>query len=159
MTNDGFPPSGGSAMDAAEAIAALEHELSVLWRRARASARKVAVEVHPDLDSGAYGLLVLLQQEGALRLTDLAARVGVGKPSVSRQVAMLQELGLVRKQSDPADGRAQTISLTPQGKASLAQAQQARKEHFRQVWAQWDPEDLSTLGGLLHKLNAAPGPG
>ncbi|MYT08388.1 MarR family transcriptional regulator, partial [Streptomyces sp. SID5470] len=37
---------------------ALERELTVLLRRARANQGEMAREVHPDLESAAYGLLV-----------------------------------------------------------------------------------------------------
>ena len=98
-----------------EAIETLEHELSVLGRRARSNSHKVAREVHPDMEPAAYGLLLLLQQQEAMRLTDIAASIGIGKPSVSRQIVMLESLGLVQKHADPQDGRAQTISLTRTG--------------------------------------------
>ena len=39
---------------------ALERELTVLMRRARAKQGEMARAVHPDLESAAYGLLVRL---------------------------------------------------------------------------------------------------
>lgn len=135
------------------AIETLEHALSVLWRRARSNSHKVAREVHPDMEPAAYGLLVLLQQHQAMRLTDIAASIGIGKPSVSRQIVMLEGLGLVQKHADPQDGRAQTISLTPDGSEALARTQAARKDLFRTLLAGWEDEDLERLGALLTKLN------
>ncbi|MCQ2001946.1 MarR family winged helix-turn-helix transcriptional regulator [Arthrobacter zhaoxinii] len=140
------------------AIEDLEQELSVLWRRARASSHRIAREVHPEMEPSAYGLMVLLHQQGAMRLTDLAAAVGVGKPSLSRQIGMLQALGLVEKHTDPVDGRAQPINLTAVGTARLEGTASARKERSRQTWAGWEPEELQTLVGLLHKLNASVRP-
>lgn len=151
---DASPPSG-TEPDKDTAIEDLEQELSVLWRRARASSHRIAREVHPDMEPSAYGLMVLLHQQGPMRLTDLAAAVGVGKPSLSRQVAMLQALGLVEKHADPEDGRAQPINLTEVGAARLEGTATARKEHFRRTWTGWEAEELSTLVRLLHKLNAS----
>lgn len=142
-----------------QAIENLEQELSVLWRRARAASQRVARAVHPDLEPAAYGLLVLLQRRGPLRLTDVAAAIGVGKPSVSRQIVMLESLGLVQKQADPEDGRAQTISLTESGSEQLTRTQRAREKHFRSLLVSWDEEELQTLSVLLHKLNASEVPG
>ena len=135
------------------AIETLEHELSVLWRRARSNSSKVARQVHPDMEPAAYGLLVLLQQQQEMRLTDIAASIGIGKPSVSRQIVMLESLGLVQKHADPLDGRAQTISLTPAGSQALARTQTARKDLFRTLLQHWEEEDLVQLGSLLTKLN------
>ena len=143
------PPSNDAAIDT------LEHALSALWRRARSNSHKVAREVHPDMEPAAYGLLVLLQQHHTMRLTDLAASIGIGKPSISRQIVILESLGLVQKQSDPVDGRAQAISLTPAGSQALARTQAARKELFRTLLEGWNEDDLVQLGSLLSKLNAS----
>ena len=79
----------------------------MLWRRARAINQELTRSVHPDLEPAAYGLLSVLLHQGGMRLTALATCIGVGKPSVSRQIAFLETLGLVRKEDDPDDGRAQ----------------------------------------------------
>lgn len=88
-----------------------------------------------------------------MRLTDLAASIGVGKPSVSRQIAMLEQLGLVQKEADPLDGRAQSISLTEDGLRQLSAAQEARKKAFHQLMEDWNLSDLTTLGNLISQLN------
>ena len=90
----------------------VEHELARLLRRVRSLTRVMAQEVHPDLDPTAYGLLIRLEEVGHARLTDLAAYFGVGKPTLSRQLAYLARLGLVRGRADPADGRATRLELT-----------------------------------------------
>lgn len=135
------------------AIQALEQQLSMLWRRARSNSYKVARRVHPEMEPAAYGLLIILQREGSMRLTDIAASIGVGKPSVSRQIAMLEQLGLVQKQADPLDGRAQSISLTEDGSLQLSTAQSARKEAFHNLMSDWDVEDITALGQLISQLN------
>ncbi|MDN3481654.1 MarR family winged helix-turn-helix transcriptional regulator [Arthrobacter sp. APC 3897] len=135
------------------AIDTLEQALSVLWRRARSNSYKVARQVHPDMEPAAYGLLVLLQKQQDMRLTDIAASIGIGKPSVSRQIVMLESLGLVQKHADPLDGRAQSISLTAAGSQALAKTQSARKELFRTLLEDWDDGELEQLGSLLTKLN------
>ncbi|WP_146363276.1 MarR family winged helix-turn-helix transcriptional regulator [Arthrobacter yangruifuii] len=168
----GFPAGGTSPAPAAApagtaaaapdrdtAIDDLEQELSVLWRRARASSQRIAREIHPEMEPSAYGLMVLLHQQGPMRLTDLAAAVGVGKPSLSRQIGMLQTLGLVEKHTDPVDGRAQPINLTVVGASRLQDTAAARRERSRQTWTDWNPEELDTLVRLLHKLNASVQPG
>ncbi|MFC9633606.1 MarR family transcriptional regulator, partial [Streptomyces mirabilis] len=74
---------------------ALERELTLLLRRARASSGEMAREVHPDLEASAYGLLFRLDECGRQRATELAAYIGVGKATMSRQLHALEELGLV----------------------------------------------------------------
>ena len=138
-----------------DSIIDLEKELTLLWRRARAVARQVAENVHPDMDSSAYGLLVIVHRERTIRLTDLAAHLGVGKPSLSRQVAFLESIGLLERQPDPQDGRAQIITLTPRGLEQVSSVQQARTQAFRDRVRDWPEPEVSELARLLGKLNAS----
>lgn len=131
----------------------LEEQLSLLWRRSRSNALKVARQVHPDMEPSAYGILAILQRTGDMRLTDLAAEIGVGKPSISRQIAGLESLGLVCKHAHPDDGRAQAISLTDVGRKQLAVAQDARRARFHEVLGDWPAADVELLGRLLGRLN------
>ncbi|WP_285726426.1 MarR family winged helix-turn-helix transcriptional regulator [Psychromicrobium xiongbiense] len=143
-------------IDSASTEAALESaeaEISTLWRRARALSYHLAREVHFDLDPAAYGLLAMINRTGPLRLTDLAASIGVGKPSVSRQVSFLESIELVRKVNDPLDGRAQLITLTDEGRSRLEAALVARKEALHARLAQWSPADISEFARLLAKFN------
>ena len=136
------------------ALAAVEHQLSLLWRRARSISHRLSRQVHPDMEPAAYGLLSVIRKQGSMRLTELASSVGVGKPSVSRQIAFLERLGLVSKEADPLDGRAQMIRLTPIGEEKMHEVQDARREVFRQRLGEWPPEDLQTFSRYIAKLNA-----
>ena len=98
---------------------ALERELTVLLRRARAKSGEMAREVHPDLESAAYGLLVRLDEAGRQRATELAAYFGVGKATMTRQLRALEDLGLVAREPDPADGRAWLVHLTEEGRGAV----------------------------------------
>lgn len=135
------------------AVEALERELAVLLRRARAFSAQIAREVHPDLEPGAYGLLVRLSATGGERLTDLAAAFGVGKSTVSRQVTVLERLRLLERSPDPVDARAQVLCLTSDGKARLESARSARRERFRGLLARWADADVESLARLLHQFN------
>lgn len=135
------------------AVEALELELAVLLRRARAFSAQIAREVHPDLEPGAYGLLVRLAATGGERLTDLAAAFGVGKPTVSRQVAVLERLRLLERTPDPDDARAQVLRLSPDGAARLESARSARRERFRGLLARWPETDVESLARLLQRFN------
>ncbi|WP_026530562.1 MarR family winged helix-turn-helix transcriptional regulator [Haematomicrobium sanguinis] len=148
-----MPQSSDIPPEVEAAIIDLEHELSLLLRRSRANSQRLARQIHPDMDPSAYGLLIILQREGAIRLTELATRLGVGKPAISRKVAELEALGVVRKVADPNDGRAQDISLTDEGLRALTQAQKARRQVFHDLMADWEVKDLNTLSGLLGQLN------
>ena len=151
---DPAPISGTGEASAEEALAAVEDQLSLLWRRARSMSHRLSRQVHPEMEPAAYGLLSVLRTKGPIRLTELASCIGVGKPSVSRQVAFLEGLGLVSKQADPLDGRAQAISLTAQGEEKMHLVQDARREVFRERLAEWPAVELEAFAGYMAKLNA-----
>ncbi|MCQ9165605.1 MarR family winged helix-turn-helix transcriptional regulator [Arthrobacter sp. STN4] len=156
MTTEAAPDGNASPPLPAEtqaAIEVLEVELSLLWRRARATSHSLSRSVHPDLEPAAYGLLSVLLKQGGMRLTELARCIGVGKPSVSRQISFLESVGLVRKEADPRDGRAQLIELTPQGLAKMREVHDGRQRAFHSLLAHWDPKDLTTLAELIARLN------
>ncbi|MEW2129614.1 MarR family transcriptional regulator [Streptomyces sp. NPDC005435] len=132
---------------------ALERELTVLLRRARANQGEMAREVHPDLESSAYGLLIRLDECGGQRATELAAYIGVGKATMSRQLRALEELGLIAREPDPADGRAWLVTLTDEGRCRVGTVREARRARYVSQLAHWDRQEVAELARLLHQLN------
>jgi len=141
----------------AQSYRAMEEEFSILFRRARARSLEVARQVHPELDADAYGLLAELDRTGTSRVTDLAASIGVGKGTMSRQVRSLERLGLVRRAADPADGRAFLLELSEDGRRRYRAARDARRARLRQELASWSEGDVNQLAGLLHRFNTRAG--
>ena len=154
-TSPDVPPQYGAGDNAADtALQNVEHQISLFWRRARAISNQLSRQVHPDMEPAAYGLLTVIRREGPIRLTDLAMNIGVGKPSVSRQIAFLENLGLVSKEADPLDRRAQSIQLTPKGEEKMHQVQDARRQVFQERLREWPVEDLQELARYMAKLNS-----
>ena len=145
--------STGSDIDTHQAFVALEREIGLLLRRSRAMSARLAGELHPDLDGAAYGLLALLQDAGPLRASDLGARLGLDKSTVSRQVSSLVALGLVDRAADPGDGRAQVLTPSAEGSARLARIRDARRARWEEDLTGWPAEDVATLAELLGRLN------
>lgn len=136
-----------------DAFVRLEREIALLLRRSRAISARLAGVLHKDLDGAAYGLLALLQDAGPLRASDLVNRLGLDKSTVSRQVATLVDLGLVERTADPADGRAQVLTPSPEGSARLARIRDVRRTRWEADLADWPAADVAALGDLLGRLN------
>jgi DNA-binding MarR family transcriptional regulator len=135
------------------AMEAVEREISVLLRRARAASSEMARGLHPDLESDAYGLLAVLNIGGPTRLTHLAVQLGVGKGTTSRQIASLEKLGLVQRRPDPADGRAALLEMTDEGRDRFNKTRAARLERLRRMLDSWPSDDLAVMARLLNRLN------
>ncbi|SFF56385.1 MarR family winged helix-turn-helix transcriptional regulator [Blastococcus tunisiensis] len=136
-----------------EAFVRLEREVGLLLRRARAISARLAGELHPDLDGAAYGLLALLQDSGPLRASEVVARLGLDKSTVSRQVAHLVDLGLVDRSADPVDGRAQVLTPSAEGSARLSRIRDVRRARWESDLEDWPAADVAQLAELLGRLN------
>ena len=152
MTAGGAGRSGNPP-DPHEAFVRLEREIGLLLRRSRAISARLAGQLHADLDGAAYGLLVLLDDAGPLRASDVVVKLGLDKSTVSRQLSSLVELGLVDRTADPADGRAHVLTPSREGSARLAHIREARRARWESDLAGWPAEDVAALGELLARLN------
>ena len=131
----------------------VEREVAVLLRRARAWKRDVATEVHPDLQPTAYALLNRVDEVGSVRAIDLSDYFGIDKGAISRQVALLERVGLVTREPDPADGRAQLLVVTGEGRKRLEAARGGRRQLVRDQLGRWPDDDVATFAALLGRFN------
>lgn len=63
--------------------------------------------------------LSTVERSGPLRLGDLAAAEGVAPSTLTRLVAVLEDLGYVQRDADPRDARASTLAITAKGHSVL----------------------------------------
>jgi DNA-binding MarR family transcriptional regulator len=140
-------------VDSHAAYVQLEREVALLLRRSRAISGRLAGELHRDLDGAAYGLLVLLDDAGPLRASDVVSRLGLDKSTVSRQVSSLVDLDLVDRAADPGDGRAQVLSISAEGHRRLSELRDARRARWESDLSDWVTSDVATLARLLGRLN------
>lgn len=134
-------------------IRELEREFNRLYVRRRFNALQIAQEIDPEIEPASYSVLATLQHKGPQRMTAIARHLGIGKPTLSRQLSTLAERGFVTKKADPADGRALVVSLSDEGRARLEAAQKDRAERYLQMLAPWSVDEIEDLHDLLHKLN------
>lgn len=63
-----------------------------------------------------YNVLRIIEREGPMAQGEIARRLLVSAPVITRQAAALAEGGLVERRSDPADRRSIHLALTGKGK-------------------------------------------
>ncbi len=142
-----------AVMDALDPLARIEAELGLLLRRARSQAERLSRQVHPDLEPSAYPLLVRIAQAPGIRAGELARLIGIGRGTMSRQLARLEQFGLIVREPDPQDSRGQLIRLTEAGEAQMAQARRARRGYLSEALADWSDDDRGVLADQLARLN------
>ena len=123
-------------------------------RTGRQVSSRAAVQLHGDLPSFGWALLLPLEREGDLRCSALAASAGIDVSVASRQLAALERSGYVRRRPDPRDGRAALLQLTDRGADALATSRALRSEWALSALADWDEDDARRLADLLERLAA-----
>lgn len=131
----------------------LERELSVLFGRARSVSLTLAAQIHPGLDAACYAMLLHLGDISPVRAADVVERTGLDKSTVSRQIARLEELGLIERVADPTDGRARQVQLTEVGTHRLDTVRTDRRARLRAIFDSWSTDDITSFSALLAKLN------
>ena len=105
-----------------------------------------------------YGVLITLVTAPGLRLrmSDLGAQRMLTPSGITRVVVRLEEQGLVRRDPDPADGRAAFATLTRSGLEALRRAQVVHHATVRELYLdRLTKHELDGLARLLEK--ALPG--
>lgn len=155
MTATRGRPVAKVAATPSPAMRALETELTVLFRRSREIFQSAASDVHPELTMSSYATLIRVVEEGPLRASDLVEYFGTDKGSMSRQVAHLERLGLVRRTKDPADGRAQVLRATALAKRRSTRARERSRAAMRARIATWSEPRTASFAALVHDFNLA----
>jgi DNA-binding MarR family transcriptional regulator len=110
---------------------------------------------HPmQLSMTSAATLATLERNGPSRLTALAAREGVTQPAMTQLITRLADAGLVCREPDPGDGRVVRVTITDEGRATLARRRARRAEKLTGILAQLDPGHRAALAAALPALDA-----
>ena len=105
-----------------------------------------------DLSLAQWRTLALIAGPAALRSSDVALRIGVSRPSMSRIVRRLRQRGIIELVPDPLDGRATILRATPAGVTLRATTIGRRRDLMaRALEIRPDalPEDLASGVGAI----------
>jgi DNA-binding MarR family transcriptional regulator len=102
--------------------------------------------------------LSTVEQAGPLRLGDLAAAEGIAPSTLTRLVAVLEELGYVRRDADPKDARASTLAITLLGHETLERLRAENSALLAQRVMLLTSEQRSALAVALPALEALADP-
>jgi DNA-binding MarR family transcriptional regulator len=91
-----------------------------LSRLIRAEMDRRVAEAGLGVTAGEARALAHAARSGSVRQNVLAERMGIEAMTVSGYIDRLEARGLVRRRTDPADGRARLVELTPSAEIVLA---------------------------------------
>jgi len=102
--------------------------------------------------------LSTVERSGPLRLGDLAAAEGIAPSTLTRLVAVLEELGYVQRDADPKDARASTLAITPLGHETLERLRAEGTALLTQSLELLTPEQRAALAAAVPALEQLAGP-
>ena len=114
--------------------------------------RVARLRVDGPVDKAGLAVLHEMHLLGTARPSDLATQMHLDLSTISRHLHSLEQLGMVQRTPDPADARAQLISLTASGNDVLARLLEHRAAVIRAATAHWRQDDRTTLRQILCRL-------
>lgn len=142
----------------AEAVQALEAQFGELVNRFRRIITENAHRVSPGMLPSAYKVFTTIVRRESVTLSTLAEALTADKGQISRTVRELEELGLVQRTPDPADGRSSRLSATAEGLERLAAARAPQDGALLDALEQWPIDDITNLTRLLRALTSGEHP-
>jgi DNA-binding MarR family transcriptional regulator len=151
------PSSSRSSRSKSRSAAPPERRLSLLLLLVAAHQRMtqlVEQELAADgVDANGYGVLSLIGARGELRLTELAAELGMPITTASDVVRRLESRRLVMRSPNPDDGRSSLFALTSAGDREWHNGWPALQRINRALEAQLG--DLDAVRAAVTELGAA----
>ncbi len=99
-------------------------------------------------------VLIELWQADGLRGGELACRLGVEPPTVTKMLRRLENFGLVERRPDPADARSFRVYLTREGQALEGPVSRCFARAEEKTLARLEPSERRELARLLAKMRA-----
>ncbi len=102
-------------------------------------------------------ILTHLEQskDAKMRRVDLAERVGLTQSGVTRLLAPMEKIGLVKRATDPGDARVSFVELAPGGRRSLKDAIENAEELANRLLARIPKEHVVAATGVMKELGSA----
>ncbi|MEV4064358.1 MarR family winged helix-turn-helix transcriptional regulator [Nonomuraea dietziae] len=148
---------GGLPRPQREAVDAMATALATVgnWMFAPATRRKIMASSGLELSLGDYTLLAQVSLHAPVRLSVLAELMEVDKSTLSPPAKRLEARGFIERRPDPADARAQLVSVTRAGKLAISKLWKARAAAVAALVADWEAADIEQLAASLGALSEA----
>ena len=124
-----------------------------LWRK---MAREVAAR-HGVSEAASAPLIWIDRMGENVRQNALADAIGIEGASLVRLLDELEGSGLVTREPDPTDRRANSVSLTPRGREVVAEVNEDVQALRRQVFSALPAADIEATMRVLAAIKSAAG--
>ncbi|WP_372984905.1 MarR family winged helix-turn-helix transcriptional regulator [Microbacterium sp.] len=139
--------------DVDTALGDLQTHLNLIFARTRTLWRESAARIDPELQVGGYKLLTFIDRAGSASAHELAERFEMDKSVISRQVRMLEELGLIESRPDERDGRLRVLTATPSACSALTGLRSDHASRLRTVVAELTQDEIRAASKVFRLLS------
>lgn len=140
------------AEDDAE-FAEFQGHLNLIFARARSMWKESAARMHPELQPSGYKMLMFIARVGSSNAHEIAERFEMDKSVISRQVRMLEDLGLLESRPDDEDGRQRVLTATPPACSALAEVRADHAGRLRSALAGLTQDEIRTASKVFRLLS------
>ena len=109
------------------------------------TARRLRQEGGTELSPSMTAALATIECHGPLTPSELATRERIQRPTATRVLARLEEMGLIARTPDPQDRRSSLVSVTPDATALLAEQRTRKTAFLAERLDRLDAEDRAAL--------------
>jgi DNA-binding MarR family transcriptional regulator len=107
--------------------------------------RRLRQEAGSDLSPSMTAALATIERHGPMTPSELAARERIQRPTATRVLARLEEMGLIARTPDPQDRRSSLVAVTPDATAMLAEQRTRKTAFLAERLDRLEPEDRAAL--------------
>jgi DNA-binding MarR family transcriptional regulator len=118
-------------------------------------ARRLRQEASGDLSPTVVAALATIDRHGPMTPSELADAERVKRPTATRSLHCLRDLGLIDRTPDPDDGRSSLVSVNDEGRERLERMRGRKTAFLARRLADLEEDEVATLdraAGILERL-------
>ncbi|KAB1502777.1 MarR family transcriptional regulator [Corynebacterium sp. 320] len=105
--------------------------------------------INSQISQAQLSILMILQENGAMRINQIATAESIRMPTASNAVNQLENMDLVTRIRDVSDRRGVRVDLTDRGRAELNNLAVERSEQLATMLETLQPEELEQAEQLV----------
>ncbi len=144
---DRFPPVESPAGQLEQALSTLVH-----WSTRREVQTETMRRARCTLPLASASLLSRIRVCGPVHPSQLATFYAVDNSTITPRLQRLERDALIARHSDPEDGRASLVRITPAGEKLCKGLHAARRAILEQLLADWPAEDQLRVAAAASQL-------
>lgn len=102
---------------------------------------------------GIWSILAVLHMTGPLIQRELAEKLSIEGPTLTRHLAQMEARGLVLRKPSPSDRRAAVVELTEAGRVLYGRLTEVANECYGQVLRGFTMEEIELLRDMLMRVH------